>query len=113
MSGRTPWRRRERRPLGQLPRWRLYVVFFPVMAWVMAVRGPSTVVTGGRTPADDRALDAVGYRLVALAVAVPLTWLVWAYVRRPVKSDEHGADPERARADRVRDDDERTAWRSR
>lgn len=111
---RTPWRERERPSLWRSPRWHVSVVILAGMACVTAVQGAIAVVVGGRTPAGDTGVGAVVYyTLVALAVAVPSTWLVWAYVRRPVEGGEHGADPERARADRVRDDAERTAWRSR
>lgn len=113
MPRRVPWRERERPSLWRSPRWHGVVVVFAGTACLATVQGAIAVVTGGRTPARDSGFGAVVYTVVALAVAVPLTWLVWAYVRRPVEGGDHGADPEQARADRVRDDAERTAWRSR
>jgi hypothetical protein len=77
---------------------------------VAAAQGAWALLTGGADPSGGRGVAAFVYTLVSLVVAVPLTWLCWAYVRRPVEPFQPYVSPAGPEERRLRDEAERLRW---
>ena len=114
-AARRAWRERPRESLWATSRAKGGVLILTGGAWVIAAQNAWAAVSGAVGPAGYDGLGAAAAALVAFAVAVPGTWLVWAYVRRPVDPPEvRPRDVEdRDPGIRAREDAERSAWRTR